>query len=307
MLIFRRSVAILLAVLAAVSLALASITRVAYAAIFNTDTYVETVTKVVELSSLQNEVSQFVTDSIAESVQLDSPNITYLLRRANINPGKFRDDVREVITNSVDSFMQSEQFISVWANTNRMAHEQLMTLLSSDSAVTNDFTIDASELVTAIATSLTDPKGVITKFLPLKNFVPKDKLFEFKLIDASSVQDLRNGLDAASKVRWAFLFASLILLLIAWLIFCRSRGAVRMVAIAITCGGLVTLMAKSAGAGAVKSAVDNDAKDAAQAIYSVVTSPLTSYIVAMVLIGAVGIGATFYRGTKTPDHASGSL
>lgn len=307
MLIFRRSIAIVLAVLGTISLTLGSMTRVAYAAVFDTETYVLTVTEVVKLSSLRNEVSQFVTDSLVEGAQLDSPTVTNLLRRANIDPVKFRDDVREVIANSVNSFMQSKQFISIWSNTNRVAHEQLMALLTSDSAATTDFSIDARELVTAMATSLTDPKGVISKFLPLKNFVPENQAFEFKLIDATSVQDLREGLDAASKIRWALIVGSVLLFAAAWLTFGRSRGATRMLAIAVACAGVLTLIAKSTGSSAVKNAVDVDAKAAAEAIYSVVAGPLTSYGVAMLVMGIAGMAATFYRGSKATDQASGNL
>ena len=76
MLIFRRSVSIFLAVIGTITLVLALVTRVAYAAVFDTNTYVDTVSEVVSLSEMRKEVSTFMTDSIVEGVKLDSPSLT---------------------------------------------------------------------------------------------------------------------------------------------------------------------------------------------------------------------------------------
>lgn len=306
MLIFRRSVSIFLAVIGTITLVLALVTRVAYAAVFDTNTYVDTVSEVVSLSEMRKEVSTFMTDSIVEGVKLDSPSLTYALRRARINPDNFRDDVRSMITTSVDTFMQSEKFMTLWKNTNKMAHENLMTIVKSDSEVTNNFNVDATELVTSLASSITDPAGKITKFIPLKEFMPQDQKFDFKLMDAKAVNNLRDGIDAASKIKWAFFFGSIILLLLSWLAWGRTRGAHRVIAISIASAGIITLIAKSSGSSAVSNAVDDKAQEAAKAIYSVITSPLTGYAVAFIILGLAGMGATFYR-RSSDNQASGSL
>ena len=307
MLIFRRTVSIFLAVIGTLALVLAIVSRVAYAAVFNTDTYVETVTEVVSLSELRSEVSTFVTDSIVDGAQLDSPKLVYVLRRAKINPDTFQKTVRNVVETSVDNYMQSEQFMTLWSTTNRTAHEQLMTVLKDTSTPAKDFTIDASQLVKEMALSIADPKGVVSKFVPLKEFVPEKDNFEFKLIEAKSVQDLRDGLDAASKIKWALLVGSVVLLLASWLIFGRTRGAHRVVALSLTGAGIITLIAKQTGASAVADNVDEKAVEAAKAIYSIVTSPLTGYAIALLVIGLAGFGATFYKRTAQVDQASGSL
>lgn len=294
----RRSMAIFLAFIATITLVAALVVRVAYNTVFDTDTYVETVSSIGQLDSMQGKVSTFVSDSLVNGAQLDSPQYSALFRKVGVNQATFRDTVAKTVYESVNRYMKSEAFITLWASTNRTAHTQLMTLVKNDSPITQDFVVDLSPLVKAAATSLDDPTNAISKVIPLNTFVPTKGTFEFKLIQAKSVEDLRTAVDIAGKARTGLLLSSLVVLALAWLLFGRTRGAHRLVAIAFVVAGTITLVIKAVGKNVVHGVVDVSARDSADAIYAVTTSPLTTYAVVVLILGIAGFGATFYRRTN---------
>lgn len=301
---FRRGVAIFLAFLATIMLVAALVVRVAYNTVFDTDTYVQTVAAIAENPESLSRVSDFISNSFTDSADLGNPKLDPLFRRAGIDQSKFELQVRSILQKSVYEFMQSQTFTTLWEGTNRAAHSQLMALINSDSTVKQDFMVDLGPIVKAAAMSIQDSNGYIAKIIPLKTFVPQETTMQFTLIQASGVEDLRTAVDIAGKARTGLLFGSLFILAMAWLLFGRTRGAHRMVAIAIASAGTITLVIKAIGKNVVHGVVDVSARDSADAIYSVTTSPLTGYAVFILMIGFAGFGATFYR--RTAHQASGN-
>ena len=294
----RRSMAIFLAFIATITLVTALVVRVAYNTVFDTDTYVHTVTAIAENPDSLSRVSDFISNSFSESADLGNPKLAPLFRKTGINQGEFETKLRTILQDSVYSFMQSDTFITLWGDANRAAHTQLMALIKSDSTVTQDFMVDLGPIVKAAAMSIQDPNGYISKFIPLKTFVPQDTKMQFKLVQASGVEDLRTAVDIASKARTGLLFSSLFVLAMAWLLFGRTRGAHRLVAIAFASAGVLAFAVRAVGKTVVGNIVTTEAKRSATTIYSITTAPLTGYAVFVLILGIAAFGATFYRRSK---------
>jgi hypothetical protein len=291
----RRSVAIFLASLAIGALVCALIVRVAYATVFDTDTYVETVSEVVNEDGLQSKIVAFATDEIVKATRVNDPSLAPLFSRAGLNQSQFQDTVTRIVSDSVTSFLGSEKFRMLWAETNRTAHTQLMALARSETPVTKDFMIDLGPIVRAAAAEIQDPTNTISKIIPLTSLVPSDESFEFKLIQASGVEDLRSAVKVADRSRMQLLIAAILMLALAWLVFGRARGAHRLVALSIFGAGLLTFVARAIGENVIGAIVNDDAKTSAVTIYTITTEPLTGYAVFVLMIGAVGFAATFYK------------
>ena len=296
--ILRRSFAILFTVLATLMLATALVVRVAYNAVFDTDTYVQTVTAIAENPESLSRVSDFIENSVVEAAHIDYAQLSGVFRKVGINPGDFEFRLRGLIHESVYSFLQSDQFITLWANTNRAAHTQLMVLAKSDTPVTKDFVIDLGPIVKAAAMSIEDPNGYISKIIPTKTFVPQDTKMQFKLVQASGVEDLRTATDIAGKARTDLLVSAVFFLVLAWLLLGRTRGSLRIIAVAIASAGIVAVVTRIVGKNVVGNIAGTEAKLSATTIYSITTAPLTGYAGLVLILGFAGFAATFYRRSK---------
>lgn len=294
----RRSFAVTLSAIAVVLLVGALIIRVAYATVFDTDTYVETVSKVVNEDGLQSKIVAFASDEIVKATRVNDPSLAPLFSQAGLNQSEFEDSVTRIVYDSVTKFLGSEKFRMLWAETNRTAHTQLMALARSETPVTKDFVIDLGPIVRAAAAEIQDPTNTISRIIPLKSLIPTDDSFEFKLIQANSVEDLRSVVKVADKTRMQLLIAALLMLALAWLLFGRARGAHRLVAISLVGAGLLTFVARAIGENVIGAIVNDDAKTSAVTIYTITTAPLTGYALFVLIIGAVGFGATFYKRTN---------
>jgi hypothetical protein len=91
------------------------------------------------------------------------------------------------------------------------------------------------------------------------------------------------------------LIAAILMLALAWLVFGRARGAHRLVALSIFGAGLLTFVARAIGENVIGAIVNDDAKTSAVTIYTIATEPLTGYAVFVLMIGAIGFAATFYK------------
>ncbi len=291
----RRSLGIFLAFFATFALVGALVVRVAYNTAFDTDTYVHTVTAIAENPDSLSRVSNFISNSFTDSANLGNPSLDRVFRKADIDPSVFETRLREILQESVYTFLQSDIFKTLWANTNRTAHAQLMTLIRSDSTVTQDFMIDMGPIVKAAATSIQDSNGYIARIIPLTTFVPTKSKMEFKLVQASGVEDLRTAVNIAGAARTGLLSSAVVLYLFAFNVFGRKRSSLLMVSIAIGAAGVLTLILRAIGKSVVGHVVTAEAKQSATTIYNITTAPLTGYAVGVLLIGVAGVTATFYR------------
>lgn len=296
--IFRRALAITFSVVAMFLLAASLIVRVAYNAALDTDTYVSTVTKIAEDPESLNRVSDFIENSLLDSMHLNDPQFYSSLQKAGIDGAKFESQARQVLHESVAAFISSDQFLKLWATTNRAAHTQLMTLVNSDTPATQDFMLDFGPVMKAAAAAIHDPDIKISTIIPLKNLIPPNETFQFKLIQANSVEDLRSSVNMADKARTELILTVTVLLALAWLLFGRTRGAHRVVAITIFSSGLASLAIRAVGKMVATNLASDEAKKSAEAIYTITTAPLTGYALFVLTIGAVAFGATFYKRTN---------
>lgn len=297
---FRRGVAIFLAFIAIIMLVAALVVRVAYNTVFDTDTYVQTVAAIAENPESLSRVSDFISNTFTDSADLGNPKLDPLFRRAGIDQSKFELQVRSILQKSVYEFMQSQTFTTLWEGTNRAAHSQLMALINSDSTVKQDFMVDLGPIVKAAAMSIQDSNGYIAKIIPLKTFVPQETTMQFTLIQASGVEDLRTAVDIAGNARTGLLFGSLFILAMAWLLFGRTLGAHRLVAIAFASTGVLAFAVRAVGKTVVGNVAGTEAKRSATTIYSITTAPLTGFAVLVLILGIAGFAATFYRRSTAP-------
>lgn len=305
--ITRRIAAVFLSVFAVLLIVLALVVRTARNEIFTTDRYVQTVSALAATEQLQTDVADAITDSIVDNAGLDSPEISRALRQVGLDPDEFKDRMRSIIQTSALSFVRSDTFTTLWADTNRAAHQRFVALLESD--VSEPLTVDLKDLATSAAESVQDSKGYISKIIPLKNLAQMTGDQSFQLMSADAVDTARTVANVAAILRWALLIAAAVVLAGVWLLLGRGRSSVLVVGLVIAVGGLATILSRQAGTGITVSAASDSAEESVRTIYGIATNPLKGYGITAMVIGAVIAGAAYVvpamRRAKS-DQASGS-
>ena len=305
----RRALAVLLSLLAVVLIVLALVVRTAHNELFTTDRYVQTVTALAETEQLQTDVADAITDGIVDNAGLDSPDVTKGLRMLRIEPDEFKDRMRGIIHKSVLGFVSSETFGTLWADTNRTAHEQFVSLLDSDGPAA-PLTVNLGELARAAAKSVSDSGSYIGKVIPLEQLASGAGDTSFELMSPDAVESARTVSGITSTLRWSLLLAAAVFLLFVWLLLGRRMSSARTAAVVLAIGGLVTVVVQRAGANITVSFAEASQEETVRAVYGVATDPLVGYGVTVLVAGLVGVALTFAapalaRGRSA--QASGSL
>lgn len=119
----------------------------------DTSTYVSTVAPLVSKPAIQNFVAEKATQQLLTSASINDIAGT-LLPAEEIN-GKSADQlqqlVKPIITANVLQIFRSQPFASLWADTNRSAHQQFIRQLNTNSS---QITLDLSPLVNGIIEQL---------------------------------------------------------------------------------------------------------------------------------------------------------
>lgn len=175
----------------------------------DTDQYVETVAPVAEDPAVQAALADDVTAAVLERLDVEAITteaLDALAQQENVPPrvAAALPGLAVPIVNGVESFTQdqvdalvaSPQFATIWAQVNRVAHEQVVTLLEGNqggalSAQGDTITVNLGPIVAEVKNRLVD-RG----FTLAENIPPVDRSFVLVQNDAiASAQDFYSLLN----------------------------------------------------------------------------------------------------------------
>jgi hypothetical protein len=249
----------------------------------NSDSYVDTVGPLASDETVQREAADRVEGVVIGTVE-DATGVT------------IDGQNRELVSTTVDGFVASKEFESVWRSGNRAAHRQAIRLLESDdAAVTDDgrVVVELGPVYDAVIQSL-DRRGLVDAAAapPVSATLPLAKAS-----DLERVRTVYELLDAAGiwlPVLW-------VLLAVATLLVAPQR---RRAAIWLACGsigGLVLLVAGLLLArGVLVSELGSGGSDddLVRAIWDVLVSRLYYAIGVVFLIAVVVLALTAVLGRR---------
>jgi len=167
--------------------------------LLNTDRYVENVTPLASNPAVISTVATNVTDTLFERVDVETEAKQVLPPRAAFLATPLAAALHDVVLRAVTTIMESDQFKTVWAEANRVAHKQLQKALTNQGKVVNvqngKVVLDLSALVENARTAL-DQRGI-----GIFDHIPAAKLsMKVELLDAKQLSKAQRATNLLNKL-----------------------------------------------------------------------------------------------------------
>jgi len=298
----RRSHRFWIAILLVIATVLTPLTIVALFVknqINDTDRYVQTVKPLASNPALQAYVAEDVSQQLFERVDIKKYVKDALPRRADVLAGPLTSALQGFVRQAVERVLATEQFQTLWIEANRVAHRQMVNVLTgSDSgeitATANGaVTVDLSSVTTLVQQRLEETGIDLFSSIPIANIGGKITIFQ-----SDDLYKARSALSILNTLAWVMPFivvgcdAAVI-----YLSGNRRRGFVES-AVSFAIGGLILAIILWAGRGAyLNAATGNELPyDAAAAVYDTLLRFLHTSVRAVLFLSAIVIIAVFFAG-----------
>lgn len=301
--VLRRMFAAAAALLAALTLVSAQVSRVAYSQAFETDSFVSLAEEVARTPEMRAKISESLTEQVLKEAAIGSSLDARALKLVGMTAAEVDERIAGIVRGAVDTVLASEAFAGLWSAAARTAHESLMTAVEADrDSVAPPVVVALTPLLKELSAALATTDDRLSKVVKFGDIVPVGETFEFEFIPTDTVDDIRTAAVATRNLRTASMIGSVVLLAAAVLLPVRRRNGVRLASAAVAFASVVVLAARSAGSGAVEDQAGENA-GIARAVYDAVTGPLSAPAVFLLVVAAAATVATFVR----RGQASGSL
>jgi hypothetical protein len=269
-------------------------------AILSTDRYVETVAPLATDQAIIDAAAADLTATLFRNVDVEDEARDALPDRAQFLAAPLAAGIRVLTEQLAQRALESEAFADVWDEANRVAHEQVVAVLTGDGDVisTRDgrVVLDLSAIVTVVRELLRD-RGVT-----IFDSIPIDRLaLRFELFDANGLEQAQRGVELLDTLAWV-----LPVLLVAlagigiWLSTHRRRTVIRW-----GVGTAIAMAVFAAGIGLGRSIYldtvvsESRPHDAAAAAFDTLVRFLRQGLRFVLVLGLVVAFATWVTGPGT--------
>jgi hypothetical protein len=275
-------------------------TLIAFVAIFsiwanrqalNTDNWVHTSEKILQNKQVEERLSDYVATQLFANVDVQEELAKKLPPQLQPLAGPAAAGISQLAPQIAERALATSQVQELWATANRTAHEDLLEVLDGGG---DTVSTEGGEVVLNLDALLTQVAGQIGAGEGLAEKIPAGagKLTILKSDELSTAQSIAKAIRNLPIV-----LTVLALLLYGLAIFLagpRRRQALRSAGLGFVAAGVLALIARGIGGGAVVDGLvaNEAAKPAAEAVWSIGTSLLVTVAVSAIAFGLlVFIGA----------------
>jgi hypothetical protein len=244
--------------------------------LLETDTWVDTSTKLLEDEEIRTQVASTMVDTLYANVDVQAELQQALPPRLQPLAGPASAGLRELSLRLANQALQRPRVQQLWEDANRVMHEQLINVVEHDSG--EDVTLDIGQIVTQLGDQLgVDVAGRIPPGTAQIEVLPNDELSSIQ----KAVKVLR-GLAVVLTILALALFALAIYLAEGW-----RREAFRSVGFAFIVVGILVLVVRAlAGDAVVNSLASTESvRPAIVDTWSIATDLLSAQGGAMIFYG----------------------
>ena len=244
--------------------------------LLETDTWVDTSTKLLEDEEVRTQVSYFMVDALYTNVDVQAELQHALPPRLQTVAGPAAARLRELSLRLADQALQRPRVQELWEDANRVMHEQLINVVQHDSD--ENVNLDIGQIVTQLGDQLgVDVANRIPPGTAQIEVLPNDELSSIQ----KAVKVLR-GLAVVLTILALALFALAIYLAEGW-----RREALRSIGFAFIVVGVLVLVVRKLTGDAVESSLGSteSVKPAIADTWSIATDLLSAQGGAMIFYG----------------------
>ena len=265
----------------------------------NTDRYVQTIKPLASNPAIQEYVADDVSEELFARVDIDKYVKEALPKRANVLAGPLTSALQTFVKAAVLRVLQTDQFQSIWIEANRLAHSQLVNVLTGSDrgtvAATKNgaVTINLSEVTKQVQAQLESSGIDLFSSIPIASIGGKITVFQ-----SDDLYKARRGFKILNTL--AFVLPFIIVGCFAGAIYLsksRRKGFVGS-AVAFALGALILALVLAVGRGLYLNAATSNALpyDAAAAMFDTLVRFLHQSVRAVLFLSVIVIVAVFFAG-----------
>ncbi len=279
-------------------------TLVAFVAIFsiwanrqalNTDNWVNTSGKILQNKKVQERLSDYIATQLFANVDVEEQLADRLPPRLQPLAGPAAAGISQLAPQIAERALATSQLQELWADANRVAHEDLLQVLNGGGETVSteggNVVLDLGALLSQVGGQLGVGEGIAEKVPP-----EAGKLTILKSDELSTAQSIAKLIRKLPIV--LTLLALLLYGLAIYLAGPRRRQALRSAGLGFLAAGVLVLIARGIAGGVVVDAlvVNEAAKPAAEAVWSIGTSLLVTVAVSAIAFGLLVFLAAWLAG-----------
>ena len=312
LLAFRRVTAAVLIAVTALALVASVIGLWGATTTLNTNRWVSTVAPLPKDPAVATAISQYTTDQLFGSLDVDQRLRDALPPRADFIVGPLVGQLHDAIEKTVNRVLQSDRFQPVWIELNRRAHEQAMAIINGTSTVVqaqaDNVRIDLLPLINQVLQLLSDQLPTLFgKKLTLPDIssgaIPPNlrsrvedalgvslpaNFAQFTIYDAGKLKVVQQTVVTFKRGLVALVAGTLLLLVLALLISPRRRRTVLQLGLWLVIAAVAVTATLRAVRGQVLQQIPEGVyRDGAAAAISIVTGVLRTRGVQLIWLGVL--------------------
>jgi hypothetical protein len=291
-----------LAIVGAILLPIAGLSFWSRNQLLNTGRYIETVRPLASDPAVRAAVSDRVTTAVTDAVDFQDRAKDALPDRAKFLAGPIADAAKNFVHEVTDNFLASDQFKQLWEQTNRLAHEQIVAIITGKN--TDVLQRENGKVVVSLGPIA---KQVLQR---LDNVVPVDLSnvdtsrlnTQFVLIDSKDLGRVQSGVKWFNRGTYILLVLAIAALIGSALLDKDKRAGVQRVGMAMAISMAVTLFAYRAGRSFYVSSLPSEVThpDAATAAFDIITRYVERGIETLLILGVVLFVVAWLLGPSRP-------
>ncbi|MFI5043174.1 MAG: hypothetical protein ACHQDC_00155 [Acidimicrobiales bacterium] len=227
----------------------------------DTDKYVETMAPLVRDPAIQTAATTRIVNALFTNVDIESEVRSVLPDRAQVLAGPITSGMRDLATTIVTRVIESDRFAQLWDDANRLAHAQMVDVLTSEKAPRGAVVIDLSG-VAKVATERLTEAGVPF----VDRFADSNRKIEFEVFQSDEVAKVQGAFNLFDKVATILPWFTILLLAASVLVFPNRRRGLVWAASGLALGAALVLITLIIGRaiylGALPSGVSQPAAEA---------------------------------------------
>lgn len=294
-----------------VALLLVAATALTFVAIFsfwvnrqamNTDNWVDTSSELLEHEEIQAQLATFLVTQLYANVDVEARLRKVLPPEARVLAGPAASGLRQLAQEVAERALTTPQIQGIWAEANRAAHEQFLTVIGGGGSVVSTGEGEVTLRLGPVVTQIGEQAGVpadLTAKLP-------ESAGELKVVDSEQLSTAQKVAKVIRKL--PVVLTALLILLYGGAIYLargRRREAVRATGFGFVVAGVLALLVRGLVGGAVTDSLATTAsvEPAVEAAWDIGTSLLVTVAVSAIAFGILAVIGAWLAGTTATSTA----
>jgi hypothetical protein len=291
-----------LAVLGAILLPIAGLTFWSRNVLLNTDRYVQTVEPLAHDPAVRAAIADRVTTTVSDAVDIEDRAKDALPDRARFLAGPIATAAETLIHDTTLNFLESDQFKQLWKQVNRLAHEQIVRIITGKS--TAGVQTENGKVVISLGPIAQQVLQRVDQVVPVDlSKVDTSRLnTDIVLVDSKDLGRVQSGVKWFNRATYLLLILAIASLVASALLPKEKRRGVQRVGLAMTISMAITLLAYRAARSFYISSLPTEVThpDAATAAFDIMTRYVERGIDALLALGVVLFVVAWVLGPSRP-------